>query len=391
MWPGESNANDVVGPNNGFVTNGVITYNPGEVGLAFHYDGTGGYVQVPASPSLNVGLGAGFTVEGWIKPGDLVSQRPLFEWQYDGVQVGPHFWISSGGAGRLYANVTDTSGNSHVFFSAGGILTSNYQHVALTYNKTTGQAFIYRNGAQVASANLGIFTPRTTNNVLLGARTYLGGALQYDYVGDLDEMSLYKRALSQAEIQSIYAVGSAGKFAPLPTVQSYLDTDQDGLPDFWETTFGQNPTNADSYLQTTNANFIGYSDLEEYLAWLAGPHALTVTNTSVGVDLMPIFGKTGNLSFTVTNAVNGTVYLTNVLGSVTNTGPWSNSIVVFTPTNTSLAFSGYAAFDVYVTNTDTVAYFGPVTVSVLVSAVPITYTSTNTIPPVFLLTNGPPV
>ena len=32
---------------------------------------------------------------------------------------------------------------------------------------------------------------------------------------------------------------------------------------------------------------------------------------------MQLFGKTGNLSFSVTNAVNGTVYLTNVLDSPT--------------------------------------------------------------------------
>ena len=78
----------------------------------------------------------------------------------------------------------------------------------------------------------------------------------------------------------------------------------------------------------------GYTDLEEYMNWLAAPHALTVTNTPVGVDLYRLFGETGNLSFFVTNAVNGSVYLTNVLGSVTNTGPFSNSIAVFTPTTT---------------------------------------------------------
>ena len=87
----------------------------------------------------------------------------------------------------------------------------------------------------------------------------------------------------------------------------------------------------------------------------------------------------------MTNGVQGFVYLTNVLGSVTNTGPFSNSIAVFTPTNNAGAatnYSGYASFDVFVTNNNTIAYFGPVTVSVMVSAVPITYASNTNSPPV---------
>ena len=104
------------------------------------------------------------------------------------------------------------------------------------------------------------------------------------------------------------------------------------------------------------------------------------------VDLYQLSGNTGNLSFFLTNAVNGTVYLTNVSGSFTNTSTFSNRYAIFTPANN---FSGYASFDYYVTNNTTVAYFGPVTVSVVVSAVPITYGSVNTnVPPVF--TNGTP-
>ena len=138
---------------------------------------------------------------------------------------------------------------------------------------------------------------------------------------------------------------------------------------------------------STNANYIGYTGLEEYLGWLAGPHALTVTNTPVNVNLYRLAGNTGNLAFFVTNAVNGTVYLTNnvttnIVGTVTNIVViMSNSIAVFTP---AANYSGYASFDFFVTNNDTVAYFGPVTVSVVVSAVPVIYSSivtlTNLIP-----------
>ena len=67
-WPGEGNANDVVGGNNGNPTGG-ITYAAGEVGQAFVFNGSTSYIPVPASPSLNnIGAsGSGFTIECWIK------------------------------------------------------------------------------------------------------------------------------------------------------------------------------------------------------------------------------------------------------------------------------------------------------------------------------------
>ena len=276
------------------------------------------------------------------------------------------------------------------FTSAPNIVTNNgFQHVALTYNHITGFGTMYLNGVQVASKKLNVNVPWTTGNVLIGRRINVNTPSQnFHFAGLEDEISIYNRALSASEIQLIYEAGRAGKFA-VPTGPLFLDTDQDGIPDFWETTFGQPPFVPSNNTASTNAP--GYTDLEEYDNWLAGPHALTVTNTPVGVDLMQLFGKTGNLSFFVTNSVNGSVYLTNVLNytnvlgvvcAVTNTGPYSNRFAFFTPAIANPAFSGYASFDVYVTNTDTVAYFGPVTVSVVVSAVPIAINSN--FPPVII-------
>jgi hypothetical protein len=68
-WPGEGNAIDIVGTNNGITTS--ITYTNGEVGQAFDFNGSGSFIKVPASSSLNVGLASGFTVEMWVNPVDI--------------------------------------------------------------------------------------------------------------------------------------------------------------------------------------------------------------------------------------------------------------------------------------------------------------------------------
>ena len=217
-WPGDGNANDNVGTNNGVVQN--IAYAGGEVGSAFYLNGSNAFVDVPASASLNVGIGSGFTFEAWVNPVNL-DRHAVAEWN-DGLgDIGTHLFITEsqfptlGAAppGCLYANVIDTGGGNHVFSTGGGVVASNiYQHLALTYDKASGMAVLYLNGNQVQTANLGSFTPQTSYDLYLGVRASGSSAGGY-FTGAIDEPSLYNRALSQTEIQAIYNAGSAGKCA----------------------------------------------------------------------------------------------------------------------------------------------------------------------------------
>ena len=310
--------------------------------------------------------------------------------------VGLAFWVEP--SLRLWGDVKDSSFIDHQIETAPGAITTNaLQHVAFTYDKLTGASFLYINGAQVTNANFGNVTPLTTGDFYLGKRVLSGPGGGVVYNGILDELAIYKRALSSCEIAAIFNAGHGGKQSLLALTNSaptnalpYLDTDRDGIPDFWETTLPlENPTN---YGPNLDRDGDGYTDLEEYLNWLGVPHALTVTNTQVNVDLYALSGNTGNLLFGVANGTNGTVYLTNANPCAVS---GAGSIAVFTPTNNfgNLTNGGFGSFTYMVTNTDTMAYFGPVTVSVFVSSVPITYASpvTNTItftnPPLNIITN----
>ena len=227
-WRAEGNALDSIDTNNG-VLNGGIGFAPGEVGQAFLFTNASAYVDIPASPTLNVGAGSGLTIETWINPYDVSIQHPLTEWVGTSPNIpGVLFWISvsgyGGGPGCLFANLVDTSGGSHIISSPPGIAQANvFQHVALTYDKTTGSAVLYYNGAAVATANLGSLTLQTTTDLALGRRISDGEF----YSGLLDEISLYNRALSSNEIAAIYLAGSAGKcFTPDPPVITTQPTNQ---------------------------------------------------------------------------------------------------------------------------------------------------------------------
>src|SRR6185503_12343685 len=145
-----------------------VTFAAGKVGQAFSFDGADDSVSVPASSSLDVGLATGMTLDAWINPSDVSQWRPMIEW-YNGT----HLWLAgnSPGPGALWINITDTNGVQHYFGSpAGTVVTGQFQHVAMTYDKTTGITTLYRNGVVVAQQNLGIFTPKTDTELTLGRR-----------------------------------------------------------------------------------------------------------------------------------------------------------------------------------------------------------------------------
>ncbi len=169
MWRGENNAVDSIAGNNGIAAPDVV-YTAAEVGQGFGLGSTNAYIRIPASQSLNVGLGAGFTVDAWIYPSNIGNWHPIMEWNngsHDG--IGAQFWIDPSGA--LLMNIVDSAGPGHLFTSAPNTISaSSFQHVALDYDHNSGIATMYRNGVAVLSGNIGSFFPLTSYDIFWGRR-----------------------------------------------------------------------------------------------------------------------------------------------------------------------------------------------------------------------------
>jgi autotransporter-associated beta strand protein len=147
--------------------------------------------------------------------------------------------------------------------------------------------------------------------------------------------------------QSQTGLGNSG-YGILNGGPAPLDSDQDGLPDFWEIATGSNPIAFDSLSLAPD----GYRLLEHYLNWLAEPHVIT-TNSFVDVDLWRFTSGFTNAgaTYSVDNATNGSVAL---LGD--------GHTARFTTSN----FSGLASFRFSVTASDSTSYTN--TIGVLISA-----------------------
>ena len=102
-------------------------------------------------------------------------------------------------------------------------------------------------------------------------------------------------------------------WGPYSTYNVPVDSDHDGLPDWWEQIKGLNPNSPAGDFSDANADMLGdgYTELERYLNWLAKPHYDCTNGTTLNVELTQYTrGFTNNNPlYAVFGATNGTVSL----------------------------------------------------------------------------------
>jgi hypothetical protein len=211
-WPGDGNANDISGGNNGILSNGT-TFATGEVGQAFSFDGVDDQVVVPHNANQNTG--SQITIDAWVKPTSSGHPRPILQKRssanvggytfettnspFDPVN-GLQFGIWIGGTLRLLQTPANVLTNS------------TWQHVAATYDGTVMK--IYVNGVEQASLAQTGAIDAVTDPIVIG-RNVVVPADAWD--GLIDEIELLNRALSSNEVAAIFNAGSAGKCKPCVT------------------------------------------------------------------------------------------------------------------------------------------------------------------------------
>jgi fibronectin type 3 domain-containing protein len=79
---------------------------------------------------------------------------------------------------------------------------NTWYFVSLTYNSATGQMVLYKNGLQVSSAT--VTAQATDATISVGSFGYTNG---YMWKGTLDDVRIYKRALSAEQVASLFTTG----------------------------------------------------------------------------------------------------------------------------------------------------------------------------------------
>lgn len=215
-WAGNGDATDSAGGNDGVLL-GDATFAPAVVDQGFKLDGVDDAVEIPRSAALEPPT---VSVEAWVRfdsldtPivsqfGALGTQFIVFKkntrtFNFEGYSLhkerrddGDHFAF----------RVTGADGFGGIALSTTTIVVGEFYHVVGTYDGA--EVRLYVNGVLEGQAATSITLDYGTRPVFIGTsgETVFDGKLN----GIVDEVSIYNRALTAAEVSQLYAAGAAGK------------------------------------------------------------------------------------------------------------------------------------------------------------------------------------
>ncbi|MBN2120281.1 MAG: DUF2341 domain-containing protein [Candidatus Omnitrophica bacterium] len=175
-------------------------------GNSLEFDGVTSYAYRVDSPSLDTTKR--ISIEAWIKPSDNVSTQTLV---VKGNDAAPRY---------NYRLLQDGNNISFIFYngeeynftpSSGFISAGNTYHIVATYDQEEGLVKIYSNGQLRYSSECTVNMLPNDDNLQIGKE--ISGA--FAYYGLIDDVRIYRRALSPEEILHHYQHRSHYVNAPL--------------------------------------------------------------------------------------------------------------------------------------------------------------------------------
>lgn len=202
-WNGTSGeVLDASGNENNGVRVGNATTAAGKFGNGGTFDGTGDYTSVSDSAVFNA---ANLTYSGWVKFDNITSDAYNALIAKHGQMI---FYLP--GSSNNFAFYVYGSGGTNCetvnAYSSSNFTNGTWYHFAATYNGKNKKIFV--NGSEVASSacSLSGYTDNA-NSLTFGGVNFDS---VYDLDGTIDELRIYNRALSPAEVRQLY------NFAPGP-------------------------------------------------------------------------------------------------------------------------------------------------------------------------------
>lgn len=202
-WSGDVDAGDLIGVNDGRLVNGAAI-KPAYVNNGFTLDGKIETVAfpVPATQALD-----GLTFNAWVYWQGFTSSdlTAVIASKPGSFELG----IRQFGGPQLYLDLTQVGGVSTFLTTESNYIPSNrWVYLSVSYDNVYGNLVISVDGDPYASTQLfdrGAVAPSDSDLTL-------GGTDSGSYFkGKIDEVELYNRGLSRAEIEEIIAASMVGK------------------------------------------------------------------------------------------------------------------------------------------------------------------------------------
>lgn len=213
---------DAWGANHGTVTAKAgttpwVTNGEAKFGSAIQVEGNNLYAEVPSTSALDIHTNA-VTISAWVKLRTLPSSIPeSFAGIFDSVQDSYALYLDKS-AQELKFKVTTSNGDAaRPGIRQSALATNEWLHIVGTYTgqagPVSGQATIYLNGvaADVHTAGDSGGGVGLTGLVKAGQTAALGRngtQTSYPFHGVIDDLAIWSRSLSAAEVKLLFLLGS---------------------------------------------------------------------------------------------------------------------------------------------------------------------------------------
>ncbi len=237
--------------NNGTSFGGVEIVD-GYAGRGYRFNG-GQQVQIPYDASINIY--DTLTVSLWVKPDSHTDQKIVTK----SISTTSGFILGISSSGELYPEVWDTGG-ARYSFEAGHVPIGEWSHVVFTW-ETGNQMAGYINGQQVDAVanganNIGL---TSTEHMRLGTTSWGG----HYYDGDMDDVRIYNRVMTPAEINATYMNDNSDYFGG-PIVKNVTVSNCNiGMESVYSTGFQVLNSNFSDNLQGLNIIGSSFVNIEE--------------------------------------------------------------------------------------------------------------------------------
>ena len=200
-------------------------------------------------------------------------------------------------------------------YNATGNIPTTYQYL-LSEPLFPSHATIHtaQDAMKIVTSYAGATMPMRDEHHQRNVRETLDGT--YTYVGS---KSRIKGEIDTEEDITEHAAGKGWEDYPEEQRAADWDTDQDGMPDWWEQCIGSNASVAN---QNDDPNHDGWTLLEDYLEFMAHPYIMVATNGEASIDLKQHFagfygqnGQSVTPSYTLDKQTNG-LYAPRIDGSI---------------------------------------------------------------------------
>jgi len=189
---------------NGAIT-GASWSSAGKRAGALSYDGTGDYIQV--TDTMSIDFTSTFTLSGWFNPSTSVVSKAL-------IVKDTAYRLVTNASGQPICQIYASAAWQTAAISSQALSTSSWQHVACTYDQASGSIKIFIDGVEKGVEPETAAINNSTANLRVGSDT---SASYGDYSGLIDEVRIYNYALSQSELSVDYNQGKGAVLGAVGT------------------------------------------------------------------------------------------------------------------------------------------------------------------------------